>query len=151
MTFSKLYFYFRLKGQTEKPFAGVFIYGSQRPRWWRVLKKKDDSWDPRFPARLMTDWGPHALWKASFLWMCISVCESHPLCHLPRRESCVFPPSLATWKHSFPPPANGLWRPGKEMLASLAWLERLSHSSQNAQKSVQIWSFYCGSEGKEPS
>lgn len=43
ITFSKLYFYFRLKGQTEKPFAVIFIYGSQRPGRWSVQKKKDGS------------------------------------------------------------------------------------------------------------
>lgn len=55
-------------------------------------------WDPSFPAWLMTDWGPPALWKPSFLWMCINVCRhnmrAHPLCYLCAGRGVCFPSLL---------------------------------------------------------
>lgn len=61
-------FLFQVKGQTEKPFAVVFIYGSAEA--WLVKHLEEEGWlrwEPCFPTHLMTDWGPRTLAKPSFL------------------------------------------------------------------------------------
>ena len=126
MTFSKLYFYFRLKGQTEKPFAVVFIYGSQRPGWWSILKKKDGSGGN--PVSPPTWWQTEGLAlcesPAFYEWALMFAGTTREPSSLPCRELCVFPLSSLPLHGPFFP---SFWSPFHNLsLCFLLLLARLS-------------------------